>query len=135
MSCARCRKIRRRAALTLLTAIALPFRAIRAIAHDGEHDDWFTSLTVPGSPELSCCNKSDCRPVDARIRADGRWEAYIDEATFPKDPINPFVGGAPNEWMIVPDGAIIAGKDNPIGQPVACFYARTIRCFVPGIQV
>ena len=107
-----------------------------AFGHDGVNDDWYESLEVPGHDGWSCCNKHDCAPVKARIRGDGQWEAWIDKDTFP-DPVEYEFGqgNAPNAWVVVPDEAILHGKDNPTGEPVACFYMRMIRCFVPGVEI
>jgi len=101
-------------------AISL-FCAVPAVARDGgryansPHNDWFRSLKQPGS-EISCCDVSDCRPVEARTVA-GKWEAEIE-----------------NRWVEVPPAKILQSKSNPLGRAVACYWANgeTIQwfCFV-----
>lgn len=97
---------------------------------------WFHTLQVPqGNASMSgmlCCDIADCRPVRSEFRGDGHYWAFIDSATYPDDPLNPAVGHAPNAWLMVPDGVILPAKENPTGEPVACWYAQAIRCFVRG---
>ena len=107
--------------------------ACLASAHDGEHDAWYSGLSVPGTGS-SCCNKNDCAPVLARIGKDGAWEVYIDDKTFPGRSVSPFEGGAPNAWVRVPEGAVLHGRDNPTGEPVACWFDQKVRCFIPSSE-
>ena len=75
---------------------------------------WFQSLVDPET-SLSCCEETDCRPVDHRLAAD-HYEVLI--------------GGA---WVAVPEGKIIRGMHNPTGRAVLCWSpALGIMCFVPG---
>jgi hypothetical protein len=111
--------------------------------------EWYQSLRVPGVPSMnnvagtSCCNggharDADCQNVEVRQRKgpDGvlHWEAWIDDKTFPESKYSPIYGHAPNAWVMVPDEVIIHGKDNPTGGFVACWYNKSIRCFVEGAQ-
>lgn len=114
-----------------IIALAL---AATLIHHDGEPNaEWYRGLAIPDGPMAGalCCTNTDCRPVAVRVR-DGHWEAFIDSATFPDRFNSPLEGNAPNDWVAVPEQAILHGKSNPIGEPVVCFYNRVIRCFVEG---
>ena len=42
----------------------------KAEGHDKYHEGFYEHLTQPGTT-MSCCNKSDCRPVAGRIGRDG----------------------------------------------------------------
>lgn len=126
---------------TAVLALSAILCAAPLAAHEMDHpelDSWYESLTVPG-PNLRgalCCNRRDCKPVMSRIRADGRWEVYVDRKTFPDEPgYSPLVGGAPDAWVVVPEEAIIRDKPNPNGEAVACWYNHVVRCFVPGAEV
>jgi len=83
---------------------------------------WFQSL---GQPETGypCCSIADCRPVQSRTTAD-HFEVFIDRKSFGAD--------APNAWVRVPAENILHRKDNPLGEPVACWYINEVRCFVQG---
>lgn len=147
--CLRCRRVRRRFLFAAAAFFSLGmFR--RAAAHDMDDPDgaWYQSLKVPGVPGTgiagtSCCNGGsarrpgvddvDCKNVEVRIR-DGHLEAFIDSATFPESRYSSNMGHAPNAWVVVPEDRIIRGLGNPTGRPVACWYAKAIRCFVEGIQ-
>jgi hypothetical protein len=83
---------------------------------------WFQSL---GQPETGypCCSIADCRTVQSRARGD-HFEVFIDRKSFGAD--------APDAWVAVPPENILRRKDNPLGEPVACWYAHQVRCFVQG---
>lgn len=55
-----------------------------------EHHDWYRDLLTPHG--YSCCNgtvdgrEGDCRPVQARPRDDGSWEAFFGGAWRPIPP-------------------------------------------------
>ncbi len=125
-----------------MSSVTLPKIALLALTlliHDGAHDDWFNSLKVPGAPAFdgsarSCCDMKDCKTVKARHGRDGQWEAWVDSATFPDDPIATTEGHAPNAWVKVPSDAILH-RDNPTGEAVLCWYQGVVRCFVPGVEV
>lgn len=82
---------------------------------------WFRSLHSPQNG-WSCCDMGDCRTVRVRNN-NGKIEAWIDQRDFKL---------APDKWVSVPDDAIIRGKENPMGEAVACWWGGRIRCFVPG---
>jgi hypothetical protein len=108
-------------ALWILPATSL------AWAHDDIHDQWYESLTVPGTTN-GCCNGYDCKPTEAEIRDDQWWA---------RDP--------DGKWIKVPEHAVIEDKGNPVGQPILCMTMtanefttgvfRRVRCFVPGALI
>jgi hypothetical protein len=93
-------------------------------AHDGINDQWYESLTLPGTTDR-CCGGSDCKPTEAEIRNNHWWARDSD-----------------GKWIEVPDNAVIRDKGNPVGQPILCMIIaadeftndlfRQVRCFVPG---
>ena len=142
LGCARCRHARRR---LLFGAIALlTFGRFRSsFAHEDGTDPnaaWLRSLTVPGTgggfggSARSCCNGQDCRNVETRIR-DGKLEAWVDDKTFPDTPKNSIFGHAPNDWVPIPEAAILRGQTNPTGRPLLCWFQSQVQCFVEGTQV
>jgi hypothetical protein len=88
-------------------------------AHDGINDQWYESLTIPGTSNR-CCSGYECQPTEAELRG-GHWWAVRPD------------GG----WIEVPDGLVIRDKGNPVGRPILCMLADEsevpqVRCFVPG---
>ena len=107
------------------TALVFSVLVTSALAAPPEGADpalapWYRSLTQPGTGWL-CCSIADCRPVVTRER-DGKLEAFIDRKAFPD---------GTDEWVEVPEKVILHGKDNPTGEPVACWFEQAIRCFTP----
>lgn len=88
---------------------------------EGPLNNWYKSLKSPLTG-LTCCDISDCEPVDWRI-ADDHYEVYID-----------------NRWWTVPKGVVLENTVNPTGGAVACWSRYTLEldgspkfyCFVPG---
>ena len=82
----------------------------------GLHHDWYRDLKTKSG--WSCCNgdegHGDCRPVQARQRIDGQWEAYFS-----------------GEWQEVPPDAILRDELNkaPL-QAHICERAGFIYCFL-----
>ena len=104
--------------------LAAPGYAAPPPGADGSLAPWFQSLSAPGS-NASCCSIADCRNVQAEIRGDGHWWAWVDSRTFPDR--------APNAWIMVPDDVILKRHDNPSGEKRwLCWYAGSVRCFVEG---
>ncbi|MFO1158740.1 MAG: hypothetical protein U1E60_07870 [Reyranellaceae bacterium] len=110
--------------LALLTGAAIASPA-PARAQSGEHGDghaanhdWYKHLRTPQG--YSCCkgdaNGGDCRPVQARPRGDGQWEAYF--------------GGA---WQEVPRERILPDDLNhsPLHAHI-CEQDGYVRCFLRG---
>ena len=81
---------------------------------------WLQSLKSPHTGN-SCCSVADCRPVRARAAGD-HYEAFIDRDTFGPS--------APNAWVAVPLEVVLPAIANPVGEPVACFRAGMLLCFV-----
>lgn len=85
-----------------------------------ENHDWYRNLQTPQG--YSCCNGSadgktgDCRPVQARPRDDGGWEAYV--------------GG---RWLSIPPARILADRLNrvPLHAHI-CEQDGYVRCFLKG---
>jgi hypothetical protein len=84
----------------------------------GPHRTWLHGLMTPQGN--SCCDESDCRPVEARATAAG-WQVRWRAGQLP---------GAPTEWTDVPEKAVLR-RENPVGVPVACWFAGRVQCFVP----
>jgi hypothetical protein len=88
--------------------------AFPARAHDG-YEKWMQ----PHRPTMSCCNKQDCAPVEARFdQSRGLYEAYID-----------------GQWQAIPRHIILDPKKpenaNPDGSYHACWNRRSgeLLCF------
>jgi hypothetical protein len=87
------------------------------------HDMFYSSWMMPDHPSVSCCNKQDCYPTEARYR-DGFWEARRRE------------GGG---YVRVPWEKVEQRRDNPDGRNHVCMPSpeRSSRgdevyCFVLG---
>ena len=84
------------------------------------YGDWFKTLRDAGG--ALCCTLSDCRPVDARISAEGQWEFLADPKHFE---------GGDGRWVKVPDEKVLR-RHNPVGQPIACYInGFPPFCFLP----
>lgn len=84
---------------------------------------FFKSLKQPGT-EISCCDFTDCRPVQTRI-VNGNEEIFVDKRQF-KD--------GNDTWVVVPDDKRLSPRDNPTGENIACwsrFYG--VMCFLRGV--
>lgn len=101
--------------LYCLPALAQPPAEIETDTSVGA---WYQSLKVPGSVTpgnpngISCCDLSDCGPVESRIEGD-HYQILMDK-----------------NWVDVPPEKVLI-KDNPTGHAVACLVAGMIWCFVP----
>jgi len=115
-------------AIAAATALVAAWSAIQhARAEPPEGADpklapWFHSLKQPNTG-MECCDFADCRPVEARPSVIG-WEVFIDRKSFGAD--------APDGWRPVPPQNILHRKDNPVGEPVACWFIDRVMCFVTG---
>ena len=111
------------AALAMSVALAMPAGAAPPAvgSEDWEilhpHAEWIQTLAHNG---LLCCSIADGRPVEARLRA-GKWQVR-----WRKDQLE----GAPTEWTDVPE-AVVMQTSNPIGVPIAFWWGKQIRCFIP----
>ncbi len=106
-------------ALGLCYGSAITARADPPLSSDSTLSPWFRSLVHPHT-QTSCCSIADCRTVVTRDRDGQTWA---------------FIGGdfkdSPNAWVIVPEDVTLHGHSNPTGEPVLCWRANSVRCFVP----
>lgn len=70
-----------------------------------------------------CCSAADGRPVDARIDADGHWQAHVTPEHFPD---------ATDHWLTIPDDHVLH-QANPMGVPLLWYNQRMDLpyCFAP----
>jgi hypothetical protein len=116
--------------LTKYVAVAASLLINPAVAQESKPDysdrqlnSWYKSLKQPGTT-TSCCDISDCSPVESRM-AEDHYEALIDD-----------------QWWPVPPDRIILKKENPTGSAVACWGRRykasdgspVFHCFVPPVE-
>jgi hypothetical protein len=118
------------------------FAAIAALADPPPNADpvlapWFQSQKVPGTA-VSCCDVSDGRAVDYRIRGD-HYEVYLTKESFPWI--------HEEGWKAVDPRSVLTGQDNPTGRAIAwvakneyTFHDRyfapgSVMCFKPPSQV
>ena len=88
---------------------------------DGPTNRWYKSLKQPQTG-ISCCDISDCEPVDSRTASD-HYEVFIND-----------------KWWAVPGKVILESTPNPTGSAVACWNRRNLQsdgspqfyCFIPG---
>jgi hypothetical protein len=73
---------------------------------------WYRSLKVPGTGQ-SCCNVTDCRPVDSAWIAGDRWHVRIDGAIID-----------------IPASRVLS-RENPDGRGIICRSVWEVLCFVP----
>lgn len=113
------------AMLVLLVGTGIAAFQGSARAQSGEHGgghathhDWYQLLNTPQG--YSCCKgdaaRGDCRPVQARSRDDGQWEAFF--------------GG---QWQPVPPERILPDSLNRIPLHAhICEQDGYVRCFLRG---
>lgn len=112
-------------ALLLALALSLPAHAAPPAVGSEDaavmapHAAWVHSLRNRSG--VSCCDESDCRPVEARATPDG-WQVRWRPGQL---------AGAPVGWVPVPPDAVLV-RENPVGAPVACWYGGRVACFVAG---
>jgi hypothetical protein len=103
----------------LLAGTALAWaRPPEGIVIDPALHDWYESLREPGT-NYPCCSIADCRPTDYRM-SDNGYEAWLDE-----------------HWVKVPEGRVLTGQPNPVGDAVVCRSPASgaILCFVPASEI
>lgn len=81
---------------------------------------WYQSLK--DKQGNGCCNLADCRPVSVRMSAAG-WEVFVDKQSFGAT--------APDDWVGVPEQALVVREDNPTGRNIACYSYSKLRCMTP----
>lgn len=103
----------------LLVASATLGRPPPGADPSGATAQWYKSLTQNSG--ASCCSNADCRPVEA-YTVKGHWIARVDTGTFGE--------GAPNNWVEIPDTAILHDRVSIEDKPVLCWH----RTFLSGEQ-
>jgi len=100
--------------LLAMTAFPMP---LAAAPPDGADPNsalgiWYRSLRVPETGQ-SCCNVSDCRPVDAAWVEGDRWRARIGDKVID-----------------IPAKSVLR-RENLDGRGILCRSIWAILCFVP----
>jgi hypothetical protein len=103
-------------AFTFLAMMTFPM-PLEAAPPDGADPNsvlgsWYRSLKVPGTGQ-SCCNVTDCRPVDSAWIEGDRWHARIDGAIID-----------------IPASRVLS-RENPDGRGIICRSVWEVLCFVP----
>jgi hypothetical protein len=83
------------------------------------HDKFYSTWERPDQPGVSCCNKQDCAPAEARMIG-GKWHAR-------------HVGQA--EWLPIPDAKIERRRDSPDGRNHLCAMSGLVFCFIAGAGI
>lgn len=128
-----------RALILFMAAVSIAaVAAYAAPPTDGElrWSDWYRSLRVPdagGQPtDQSCCDLSDCRPVEqTRVTREG-YEALITPKTHSQ------FGITEPTWVKVPRETILQSTRNPdgTGRAVVCWMPnRGTICFVRPLEI
>lgn len=87
--------------------------------HHGQLHHWYQKLMRPDVPSMSCCNKHDCTPTQAKL-VDGKWRAL-----------------KAGRWITIPNEKINS-EESYDSQAHICWYPSTaatddVLCFVkPG---
>lgn len=80
------------------------------------HEQFYSNWYRPDNPAISCCNKQDCAPAEAR-RVNGQWQArHVGSAT----------------WLPIPDAKIELNRDSPDGRNHLCEIGGMVFCFIVG---
>lgn len=94
----------------IATALAVAVSQSRA-QHNGHppqdqaiHEQFYSTWMRPDAPDLSCCNKKDCYPVEARF-TNGQWFAKRRED---------------GKWLAIPASKIEHNRDSPDGRNHMC---------------
>ncbi len=79
---------------------------------------------------VSCCDVSDCRPVEYRIMND-HYEIFVAHLTAKGDGFE----GGPDEWVEVP-AVVVEPPESRLPIPVACWSRSNVMhngiyCFAP----
>ncbi len=89
----------------LLAALLFGVTLAHCARADYEQNPFYRGKTVPGTPQVSCCNKKDCSPLTAwRQNIDGEYEIYL-----------------PYGYWYKPEQRIIREAFTPDGQAHACW--------------
>jgi hypothetical protein len=149
----------RRIRLAAVLIASIPAHAAPPPDATGQYREWFRTLTVPGSPGITCCTVADCRMVVSRWNdRTGHFEAKVMRDAFgnaqagsPQDGSDHGVhdkaryvwmwnwasrfGDSPEVWVEIPE-AKINRVANPTGHSVLCWSAfrpefSGVLCFIP----
>jgi hypothetical protein len=110
--------------LTAIAALCLTLPAMAQVHHhppaDAEiHDKFYSTWERPDQPGVSCCNKQDCAPAEARM-VNGQWQArHIGQAT----------------WLPIPESKIERRRDSPDGRNHLCEAYGMVFCFLAGAGI
>jgi hypothetical protein len=115
-----------RIALMGVTALGflLPLAAPRLLAQEHHHpprdsavhETFYKDWMRPDMPTVSCCNKMDCAPAEARMM-NGQWVARKLGDTF---------------WYRVPPEKVEINRDSPDGRSHLCAMGEKVFCFIVG---
>lgn len=87
--------------------------------HADIHDKFYSTWDRPDQPGVSCCNKLDCAPAEARM-VGGQWQARKT--------------GEQN-WTPIPEAKIERRRDSPDGRNHLCAMNGLVFCFVAGAGI
>ena len=103
-------------AVILLAVMALPMPVVAAPPDGADPTSplgtWYRSLKVPGTGQ-SCCNITDCRPVDSAWIEGDRWRARVGDKVID-----------------IPANSVLR-RENLDGRGILCRSVWAILCFVP----
>jgi len=110
-------------ALIVLAALAFPSIGAPPANSTGQYKSFYESLRDKNN--MPCCSISDCRPVQQRTTGQG-YEVFIDDRFFEGKGVG---------WAAVPPEAFLTERDNPTGEPIACWSPyRGVMCFLRGFE-
>lgn len=84
--------------------------------HAAIHEQFYQNWYRPDQPHISCCNKLDCAPAEARM-VNGQWIARKYGETV---------------WYRVPPEKVELNRDSPDGRNHLCVMGDNVWCFVAG---
>lgn len=114
-----------RIALLGVTALGflLPLAIPQAVAqhfhppqHAELHEQFYSNWYRPDQPAVSCCNKMDCAPAEARF-VNGQWIARKFGETV---------------WHRIPPQKVELNRDSPDGRSHLCELGGSVFCFIAG---
>lgn len=96
----------------ILAALAMLACATTATAQERHHpaqdapihEKFYSTWMMPDRPDMSCCNKQDCYPTEARF-SEGQWWAQRRED---------------GQWLPVPWEKVERNRDTPDGRSHMC---------------
>lgn len=79
------------------------------------HEQFYSNWMRPDNPNVSCCNKEDCRPTVIH------WMAG-----------HPYGERKDGTWIRIPEAKIELNRDSPDGRSHICSVGDTVFCFIYG---